>query len=265
MNLTNKTALITGASSGIGKSFAYLLAAKGANLVLVARSKDQLETISNELESEYGIMTHVLSSDLGQPNAGQNLYTEIKKQNISVDLLINNAGFGKWGRFEDFTLDEYSNMMQLNMFSLTELCYLFLEDFKQKQEAGIINVGSTASFMPIPFSAVYAATKSYVLSLSESLTGELAGTNIQITCLCPSGTESNFNKVANSNNDKDIATNKLMSSDEVAQQGLDAFLAKKHYVITGRTGQISLLKFLPRKKVITMVANYWKKRLGYNG
>ncbi|MEL6717151.1 MAG: SDR family oxidoreductase [Bacteroidota bacterium] len=261
MKLKNKTILITGASSGIGKSFAYLLASKGANLVLVARTKSKLEQIAEEIEARYQVRTFTISKDLSRAKSAKSLYDELKTETIDIDLLINNAGFGKWGKFEAFDMEEYEQMIQLNVTSLTELCYYFLDDLKQKSEAGIINVGSTASFIPIPYSAVYGASKSYVLSLTEALVGELASTNVMVSCLCPSGTKSNFSAVANSNNTNDYSTEELMSSDEVAQIGLDAFLAQKHYVVTGRKTQLWLMKFLPRKKVIDIIGNYWKKRL----
>lgn len=261
MNLQNKTALITGASSGIGKSFAYLLAAKGTNLVLVARSKSTLDDIAGDIKDKHGVAVSIIQKDLSEPLSSKSLYDEVKSLNIPIHLLINNAGFGKWGKFEAFSAEEYQRMIQLNITSLTELCYYFLEDLTNMPESGIINVGSTASFMPIPYSGVYGATKSYVLSFTEALVGEMLGfPGLTITCLCPGGTESNFNAVANEKG-KDNSTQKLMSSDEVAQQGLEAFLAGKHYVITGRKSQISMLKFLSRKKVINMIADYWKKRL----
>lgn len=261
MNLKNKNILITGASSGIGKSFAGLLAEKGANLVLVARNKSALEEIADTLQQKYKVKVQIIQKDLSVPHAAMELYDAVKSQSLNIDILINNAGFGKWGKFETFTQQEYEEMIQLNITSLTELCYYFIPGFLQKNEAGIINVGSTASFMPIPYSAVYGATKSYVLSFTEALVGELSGSGITVTCLCPGGTESNFSAVANANNNNNLNNEPLMSSDEVARLGLEAFLAKKHYVITGRKMQIRFLRLLSRKKVIDTVASFWKKRL----
>ncbi len=260
MNLKGKTALITGASSGIGKSFAYLLAAKGAHLILVARSKSKLEEIAQDIQQRNQVKTHVYQQDLSQLGSARHLYDQIQSNGLNVDLLINNAGFGKWGKFEDFSLEEYSKMIQLNITSLMDLCHLYIEDFKKKPEAGIINVGSTASFMPVPYSAVYAATKSFVLNFTEGLVGELSSTKIRVFCLCPGGTASNFATVANESG-VDTLDAKLMSSDEVAQLGIDAFLANKHYIVTGRRFQILLFKFMSRKRVLTMIADYWRKRL----
>lgn len=262
MQLINKTALVTGSSSGIGASFAHLLASHKCHLILVARSKSKLEEIATNLRQKHQINVTVIEKDLSKPRSAAELYHEVKQAGLSVDLLINNAGFGKWGKFEDFSLSEYEQMIQLNITSLTELCHLFMTDLRAQPEAGIINVGSTASFMPVPYSGVYGATKSYVLSLSEALVGELRDTKVHVSCLCPSGTASNFNAVANSNNSTDNSSEDLMSSDEVAKIGLDAFQKGKHYVVTGRKSQITLMKFLSRRKVIDMIANYWKKRIG---
>lgn len=260
MHLAGKTTLITGASSGIGASFAHLLGEKQSNLVLVARSLNKLEDIAQTLKDKHGIKVQVYSKDLSVPGAAQELYDQVQKDGLSIDLLINNAGFGKWGDFKEFSLRTYHDMVQLNVTALTDLCYLFLEDLKQRPEAGIINVGSTASFIPVPYSSVYAATKSYVLFFTEGLVGELAGTNVKVHCLCPGGTATNFNTVASDS--KHPNTEDMKSPDEVAKEGLDAFLAGKHYVVTGRQFFIRAMKFLSRKRVVDMVANFWKKRLG---
>lgn len=262
MNLNGKTALVTGASSGIGEAFAYLLAQKGMNLVLVARTESKLESIAEAIQQNNGVAVHVYAQDLSVTDSGKTLYDKVKADQVEVDLLINNAGFGKWGKFEAFSLKEYQQMVQLNVTSLMDLCHLFIEDFKQRPEAGIINVGSTASFVPIPYSAVYAATKAFVLSFTEGLVGEFADTNISITCLCPGATSSNFANIASSGSDATDSSVEYKSSAEVAQIGLDTFLAKKHYVMTGRTLQLKVMKFFSRKRVISMVADYWKKRLG---
>ena len=262
MNLQHKTALITGASSGIGESFAYLLASKGTNLILVARTQSKLEEIAQTIREKNQVEVHVFQQDLSVPQSAKALYDEVKARDIDVDILINNAGFGKWGKFEAFSTAEYESMIQLNVTSLTELCYFFLADFKGKPAAGIINVGSTASFMPVPYSGVYGATKSYVLSFTEALVGELADTHITVSCLCPGATASNFSAVASDGQAADHAPADLKSSDEVAQIGLDAFLAGKHYVVTGRQMQIRIMKFLPRKTVINIIANFWRQRLG---
>jgi len=260
MNLSGKTALITGASSGIGKSFDYLLAQKGMHLILAARSLDKLQTIAHDLTQRYSVEVSAYQQDLAVPNAAATLYQLLKNDDLDVDLLVNNAGFGKWGRFEDFSLDDYRSMIQLNVTTLTELCHLFIENFKQKAAAGIINIGSTASFVPVPYSSVYAATKAYVLSFTEGLVGELEGTNVIVSCLCPGATATNFAEVT-SDGKEDTVSGNDKSPDEVARAGLDAFQSGKHYVVTGRKASLILTRFLPRKRVLSIVARMWRKKL----
>lgn len=257
--LKGKTALITGASSGIGKSFAYLLAKSGTHLILTARSEDKLRQITEDIRQQFGVNAHYYLSDLSKPDAAQQLYDVIKGDGYSPNLVINNAGFGKWGPLHEFSMNDYQDMIQLNVTSLTELAYLYLADFQQQGEGGLINVGSTASFLPVPFASVYAASKSYVLSFTEGLVGEYEGTGVKVSCLCPGGTDTNFANVANE--EISVADVKMKTPDEVAQEGLDGFLAGKHYVLTGRKFQIQLMRFLSRKRVINMVATAWKKRL----
>ncbi len=262
MKLQGKTALVTGASSGIGKSFAYLLASKGMNLVLVARSLDKLEAIGKDIESKHQVVVKAYKQDLSLPNAAKALYEQVKEGNQGIDLLINNAGFGKWGAFNEFSMEDYQSMIHLNVTSLTELCYLFLPDLRKKSEAGIINVGSTASLLPVPFSSVYGATKSFVLYFTEGLVGELSDTNVKVSCLCPAATATNFNHVASN---ATVANDDSMKSpDAVAKEGLDGFLAGKHYTVTGRKSVILLTRLLSRKRVLMMVAAAWKKRIASN-
>ncbi|MEM8900274.1 MAG: SDR family oxidoreductase [Bacteroidota bacterium] len=260
MNLTNKTALVTGASSGIGKSFAYLLASKRMNLVIVARTISQLELMADEISNKYQVKVLPITKDLSIKGASQELYDRVKREQVEVDLLINNAGFGKWGEFTEFSMEDYHNMIQLNITALMDLTYLFMEAMKQKPEAGIINLGSTASFLPVPFSSVYAATKAFVLSFSEGLVGELEGTQVKVHCLCPDGTATNFAKVANP--EVDTSTVDMKSPDDVAREGLDAFLAGKHFSVTGRKYILFITRILSRMTIINMVAKAWKKRIG---
>ncbi|MGL5742506.1 MAG: SDR family NAD(P)-dependent oxidoreductase [Legionella sp.] len=165
----SKLVLITCASSGIGLSFAQLLAKQGSNLILVARHQEQLEQVASELSKQHHIKTHVIAADLAEPGAAQKIFSETQKLNLSVDILINNAGFGKWGDFLNFDTATYSSIVHLNIIALTDLCHLYLPQMLEKKEGGIINVASTAAFLPIPYSVVYAASKAYVLNFSEAL------------------------------------------------------------------------------------------------
>ena len=152
----NKIALVTGASTGIGRAMAIDLAAKGAELILTARSKEQLDALAQEIQGKGG-MAHVFVEDLAQPGSGERLHQQILAAGLDVDLLINNAGYGRWGQFGEFQRDDYAAMIQLNITSLTDLCHLFMPAMVKKGEGGVINIGSSASFLPVPYATVYSS------------------------------------------------------------------------------------------------------------
>ncbi|WP_372371139.1 SDR family NAD(P)-dependent oxidoreductase [Candidatus Uabimicrobium sp. HlEnr_7] len=259
--LAGKTALVTGASSGIGLALAKSLAARKMNLIITARSENKLNEIATELQKS-GVNVDVFSSDLSERGAAENLFKQVSEASLHVDLLINNAGFGKWGELLEINREEYQQMLQLNINALTELCHLFIPDMLSRKEGGIINVGSTASFVPIPFAAVYSASKAYVLSFTEALQGEYGDRGLSVMTLCPGGTNSNFAAVANPNL-KQIFANKD-TPEFVAEMGLEAFLKGKLYVITGKGNKkVALLpRILSRQKVLEIVGASWKKTIG---
>jgi len=191
-----KTALITGASGGIGKELAYIHAEKGGDLIIVARSKDKLEDFKKVLEFNHKVEVKVIVKDLSLPNAAKEVYDEVKKENIQVDYLINNAGFGLVGEFYKLPLARQQQMIALNMTSLTEMTHLFLADFTKRNAGKILNVSSTASLMPGPLQAVYFASKAYVTSFSNAIAGELFDTNITVTNLMPGATETGFGAIS---------------------------------------------------------------------
>lgn len=188
-----KTILITGASSGIGKVFAQKLAAAKATLLLTARREDELKKLSEELSAKYGIETHYFKADLSLPDAPAKIFEWVRSQNCQVDCLINNAGFGAYGRFDSMPAEQIQAMIQVNVNALVELTRIFLPEIKTRK-GGLIQVASTASFQPIPFLGVYAATKSFVRSFSEALWAE--NRDIRVLCLCPGNTESEFHDTA---------------------------------------------------------------------
>ncbi len=192
----NKTALITGASSGIGKELARIHAHQGGDLVIVARSGDKLNELKKELEEKYSIKVTAIVKDLGLPNAPKELYDEVKVAGIKVDYLVNNAGFGLIGTFHELDLERQVAMMNLNMTSLTVLTHLFLKDFVKEGFGKILNVSSTASFQPGPGQAIYFATKSFVQFLSNALWEECRGTGVTITNLMPGATETGFGAIS---------------------------------------------------------------------
>ncbi|MFA5196741.1 MAG: SDR family oxidoreductase, partial [Bacteroidales bacterium] len=195
-----KTALITGASSGIGLELARIHASKGDNLVIVARNKTKLDELKTELESQYKISVYTLGRDLSMADSAKEVYEEIKKQNIKVYYLINNAGYGNYGYFTETSWKKEADMIQLNITTLTQLTKLFLPDMIKNGGGKILNLASTASFQPGPLMAVYFATKAYVLSFSQALNNEVKPQGVTVTALCPGLTESNFVNAASMHN-----------------------------------------------------------------
>lgn len=226
-----KTALITGASSGIGKELAIIHAEQGGDLVIVARSSEKLIELKDELEKKHDVTVHTITKDLSDPDAPQALYDELKKKEISVHYLINNAGFGGIGKFYERRLENDLNMIQLNVSALTALTHLFLQDFVPRNEGKILNVSSTASLVPGPLQAVYYATKAYVTSFSNALAEELRGTKVTVTNLMPGATDTEFGKV--SGMDKTSLFEKTASARKVAEDGYEAMLEGKLDVISG--------------------------------
>jgi len=251
----NKTALITGASSGIGKEFARIHASKGADLVLIARRKNKLEQLKQELESIYGIKVEIIIKDLSYINAAQEIYDEVIQKGIQIEYLINNAGYGALGKFHELDLNRQVSMINLNITVLTVLTRLFLPDFVKRNSGKILNTSSTASFMPGPLQAVYFATKAYVTFFSNALSEELHDTNITVTNLMPGATESEFG--ATSGMDKTEMFQKTVSSQSVAQDGYDGMMNGKIDVISGlkpmQKVMMTMIPFTPKKMILKQV------------
>ena len=268
----DKFALVTGASTGIGYAIAKELANRGANLIIsaTARSEDKLQELSKEIK-ELGSNCHIFLEDLSKRDSGRSLYDQIKLKNLHVDLLVNNAGYGRWGTYHEVDMDDYADMIQLNITSLSELSHLFIPDMISKGEGGVINVGSVASLTPVPYSSVYAATKAYVLSLSEGLRYEYKDFNIRIMALLPGATISNFGQVATAKSDKlrerlnkrskSAVGTVFQTSHEVAVECLDGFEKDKQFIIPGKSNRRTALitKFMPRTKVLSTVGSLFKK------
>lgn len=247
----NKTALITGASSGIGKEFAKIHAKTGGNLVIVARSKDKLLALKEALEKEYKIHVSVIEKDLTEKDAAKEVFNFVKYSKIEIDYLINNAGFGGIGKFHERKLEEDLNMIQLNVVALTALTRLFLPTFVEKNSGKILNVSSTASLMAGPMQAVYFATKAYVTSFSNAIAEELSETNVTVTTLMPGATETDFGKT--SGMDKTSLFKNTADANTVAKDGYNAMLNGDLDVISGVSlSQKLMLKAIPitPKKVL---------------
>ncbi|WP_444942503.1 SDR family NAD(P)-dependent oxidoreductase [Microbulbifer sp. ZKSA004] len=187
-----ETALITGASGGIGLELARIHASKGGNLVLVARSEGKLSVLKQQLEKEFGIQAMVIAEDLSDPMSAQRIFERTQSEGVEIGTLINNAGFGGHGLFHQRDLEAEQGMMQVNMVSLTNLTHLYLKGMVGRNSGHILNVSSTASFIPGPLQAVYYATKAYVTSFSQALAEELKGTGVTVTALCPGAVATGF-------------------------------------------------------------------------
>ncbi|MCE2928539.1 MAG: SDR family oxidoreductase [Candidatus Caenarcaniphilales bacterium] len=246
--MTNKLALITGASSGIGYDLAFEHAKHNGDLVLVARRKAQLEQLASELRSKYQIKVWVVEKDLSKNNAALEIYEWIKAQNLQVDYLINNAGFGGYGTFHERSFEDDSNMIQVNIVALTQLSKLFMPDLIQRQGSRIMNVASVAGFVPGTFQAVYYATKAYVQSLGYAINAELETikTDLRVTTLCPGPTSTEFAQVAKA---EDIRAFKYLKrgvdSKFVAEYGYKAMLKAKYIATPGFDNQL-LVHFISK-------------------
>jgi short-subunit dehydrogenase len=233
--------LITGASAGLGAEFARQCAARGERLVLVARRKDRLEALAAEIGG-----ARVIVADLAAPGAAARLVAEVEAEGESVATLINNAGFGLAGKHADLPLGRQSEMIELNVRALVELCHLVLPAMRARGSGAICNVASTAAFQPGPNMAVYYATKAFVLSFTEALHHELQGTGIRVSALCPGPTESEFGEVAGS---KSPALERIKGpADAVVRAGLKGLDSNKAVVVPGLPNKITsqMNRFLPR-------------------
>lgn len=230
-----KVALITGASSGLGKELAKIHAEKGGDLVIVARSVDKLKTLKQELEKNFGVEVYVLPKDLSQINAAEEIYEEIQREKISVDYLINNAGLGGQGYFHERTMEQDINLIMVDIIALTKLTKLFLRDFVKRGSGKILNVSSTAALMPAgPMQSTYYAAKSYVTALSDGIWQEIQGTGVTITTLMPGGMDTGFAKASNLENTI-LAKAMTFTPDIVAKDGYEAMLRGDMEVVSKLT------------------------------
>ena len=253
--MNNKTALITGASTGIGKELAVIHAKKGGNLIIIARNENKLNQLKNELEKKHNVKVVVIAKDLSGLNAPQEIYNEVKQQGIEIDYLINNAGFGALGKFHELDLTRQISMINLNITALTALTHLFLPDFVKRNSGKILNTSSTASFMPGPLQAVYFATKAYVTFFSNALSEELHDTKITVTNLMPGATESEFG--ATSGMDKTEMFKQTATAYSVAIDGYNGMLNGKIDVVSGlKTMEkimMAAIPFMPKKMVLKQI------------
>src|SRR5882724_11508471 len=253
------TTLITGASSGIGEVFARKLAARGRNVLLVARSEDKLITLCNELGRSNSIRAQYVALDLSQPESPARLFAEAEKRALFVDMLINNAGFGSMGEFSKLDLARELNMIDLNIKSLVELTQRFLQPMLARKQGAIINVASTAAFQPVPFMATYAATKAFVLSFSEALWEENRAHGIQVLALCPGVTETNFFEAARGHKPPARAS---QTPEEVVDVALRGLAQSRGHIVSGWTNFLMTQseRFVPRSFVIRLAGRMMRSQ-----
>ncbi|OGJ64021.1 short-chain dehydrogenase [Candidatus Peribacteria bacterium RIFCSPHIGHO2_02_FULL_53_20] len=242
-----KTTLITGASGGLGVEFAKLFAADGYDLVLVARNQERLQALAKELESTYNVAAHVIATDLSQPNAATMLVEEVRKKNMMIHTLVNNAGFGAFGLFHETPYDQEKQLLQVNITALTDLTKLLLPQMVQRKSGAILNVASTASFQPGPLMAVYYASKAYVMNFSLALSVELKGTGVTVTCLCPGPTKTGFEKNAHMGTSR-LFQKRVMDAATVSQIGYRALKSGRPLVVAGKLNAFGafMTRFIPR-------------------
>ena len=248
---TGKTALITGASSGIGATFARTLAAQGAHVVLVARSEDKLRDLATTLAAQHDIRADVLTADLSHPEAGQKLFAATQQQGLSIDILINNADFGSHGPFDSLDPEREQQEIMLNVAAVVDLTHRFLPAMLARRSGSIINVASTAAFQPTPYMAVYGASKAFVLSFTEALWGEYRNKGIRVLALCPGATSTDFFNVAGT---EDAALGARETPEKVVQVAFQALERGRPSVISGHQNVLmaNSARFVPRGMVARM-------------
>ena len=259
------TALITGASSGIGAAFAQALAKRQTKLVLVARSKDKLDSLAQQLQEQYQIQVDVLVQDLIVPGAATKIAETLAQKNIAIDLLINNAGFGDYGPFSESSLPKQLEMIQLNISALVELTYQFLPQMQQRGSGSIINVASIAGFQPMPYMSVYAATKAFVLSFSEALWAENREQGVKVLAVCPGPTKTQFFDVAGFDRLASASSDhqRSASPESVVEEALNALEEDSSTVVPGGvTNQIivNVSRFLPREALVKLIAQQFRPK-----
>lgn len=259
MTFMGKWALVTGASSGIGEQFARQLAKQGSHLVLVARSESKLESLASELRKLYGIKAEVISMDLAKEGAPSELYRQCRLLKVDIELLVNNAGFATHGLFEQVSGERQHEEVMLNVAAVVDMTHLFLPDMLSKSSGAVINVASTAGFQPLPYMAVYGATKAFVLSFTQALWWENRNRGVKFFALCPGATDTGFFNVVGT---EDASVGKKDTPERVVEVSLRALQEGKLYVVPGLQNYFGaqLSRFITRKQGLRLVGNMLSPR-----
>ncbi|HUP92257.1 MAG TPA: SDR family oxidoreductase [Solimonas sp.] len=252
MNYSGRTALITGASSGIGEAFARALAERGMGLALAARNTEKLGSLAQSLRKLHGVAVEVIPSDLCQPGAAARLHAEVRRRGLEIDWLVNNAGVTAVGRFDRVPLPQQSALLQLNVVALTELAHLFAQELVERKGA-MINVASLGAFQPDPYYAVYGASKAYVLNFSEALWAEYRGVGLRVLAVCPGLTQTNIFEASGNRDtvklvERAAKAGLVMTPEEVVAQSLRALEKGRSHVVTGLANRLTsqLPRIAPR-------------------
>ena len=257
--MEKKYALITGTTSGIGHELAKLFAQDGYNLICVARPGDKLEETTNQLAKEYGVEAIAIGKDLAEDGVAEAIYNEVKERGLTVDVLVNNAGQGTYGKFWETDLNEQIKIIHSNVIALTSLTILYTKDMVARNEGKILQLASVVSELPAPLQAVYSGTKAYILQFTEAIINELKDINVTVTALQPGATDTDFFKTAG-NEDMKMLQNKNNVSDpaDVAKDGYEALMAGKDKIVSGFKNkiQVAMANLMPD----TMVANNLRKQ-----
>jgi hypothetical protein len=251
------TALITGASAGIGAAFAQELATRQTNLVLVARSQNKLQQLASELQEQYKIQVDFIVQDLTAPTSAKDVFEAVTQKGLTIDLLINNAGFGDYGDFTQLDGERQVNMVQLNILALVDLTHKFLPGMRQRRSGGIINMSSVAAFQPIPYFSVYAASKAFVLSFSEALWAENRKYGVRVLAVCAGPTDTKFFQDADFPSALvDTLAKNYTSTEVVVREALEALEKNHSSVVPGGIGNqllVNVPRFLPRETLVSLV------------
>jgi short-subunit dehydrogenase len=250
---TGKTALITGASSGIGAAFASMLGGLGMQLVLVARSEEKLRKLATQLADKNAVRVEVIAIDLSRAGAAREVFEATQRYGLTVDMLVNNAGFGTYGNFHTIDAEREQQEIMLNVAAVVDLCHQFLPAMVERGDGAIINIASTAAFQPVPFEAVYGASKAFVLSFSEALWVEYRGKGVRVLALCPGATATEFFAVLGTEN---AAVGAKETPEKVVRTGLRALERGRLSVISGASNTLlaTMTRFAPRALVAQMAA-----------
>ncbi len=255
-------ALITGASSGIGRELAKVFAGRGYDLVLISRNKKAMDELASELRALFGTRAIVLAKDLSKRGAADEIFKHLQRNRVEVDVLVNNAGFGTFGPFVQTETQSALDLLQVNIVALTHLTRRFAAEMVKQGKGKILNVASTAAFQPGPGMATYYASKSYVLSFSEALACELAGSGVTVSCLCPGPTRTDFQRRAGMEHTRLVHALSMMDAGQVAHRAYEDLMKGKRIIIPGLLNKIGtvLARIVPHSLIMNVIQFLHRKK-----